>query len=77
MTLCGFLNQYKDEISVYKEDSKDKVSILDKYSKLGDAGNLILAIGKFYCYKQRECAAVMPDIYQHRIQRTLGIENSL
>lgn len=77
MTLCGFLNQYKDEIAVYKEDSKDKVPILAKYSKLGDAANLIFVMGKFYCYKQRECAAVMPDIYQHRIQRTLGIENSL
>lgn len=65
MTLCGFLNQYKEEIR----------PIIKKYKKLNEADKIVEDIGRFYCEKQGECAIIMPDIYQHRIQRTLGIEN--
>ncbi|VVB78014.1 Uncharacterised protein [uncultured archaeon] len=76
MTLCGFLDQYKQELQVYKETETEK-PVLQKYKKPTDANKILEAIGKFYCEKQRDDAITMPDIYQHRIQRTLGIENSL
>jgi len=75
MTLCGFLHQYKEEFETYKESPGDTPAIR-KYKRVNEAGRVLEAIGKFYCQKQRENAMVLPDIYQHRIQRTLGIENS-
>lgn len=76
MTFCGFLAQYKDELENYKENSKDSVTMMKKYKKPTDTDILLEGIGKFYCRKQKENAIVLPDIYQHRIQRTLGIENA-
>lgn len=65
MTLCGFLKDYKAEIQPLIKD----------YKGISDAEKVVETLGKFYCEKQREFAIVMPEIYQHRIQRTLGIEN--
>ena len=74
MTLCGFLHQYKDKLAEYKEDIKDSVPLIKKYKKT-NAGKILEGIGRFYCERQKEDAIIMPTIYQHRIQRTLGIEN--
>ncbi len=63
MTLCGFLNQYKPEIE----------SVLKKHDKKSKISQVVAELGKFYYEKLEEDAMVMPDIYQHRIQRTLGI----
>jgi len=63
MTLCGFLEQYKPEIS----------SIFNKYNKKTKVPDVINDLGSFYYKKQMESAVIMPEIYQHRIQRTLGI----
>ena len=63
MTLCGFLKQYKPEIS----------SIFNKYNKKTRVPDVINDLGSFYYKKQMESAVIMPEIYQHRIQRTLGI----
>ncbi len=76
MTLCGFLIEYKDRLIAYKEDEKDSKPVFQKYKKPTEADKVIEAIGKFYCQVQRQDAMTLPDIYQHRIQRTLGIENS-
>lgn len=76
MTLCGFLEQHKAGLQSYKEDEKDTLPFMKKYKKASDAGRILEAIGKFYCEQQKENAITIPDIYQHRIQRTLGIENS-
>ncbi len=73
MTLCGFLNQYSKELEEYKEDG---VALFKKYKKPTEAHKIIEGIGRFYCQKQRDEVMVLPDIYQHRIQRTLGIENA-
>jgi len=65
MTLCGFLEEYKSEIK----------PIIKKYTKPSQTYQVIDDMGLFYFQKHRDLAVVMPDIYQHRIQRTLGIEN--
>jgi hypothetical protein len=65
MTLCGFLNEYSKEIE----------PILKKYRNANETERVIEEFGKLYFVKHRDLAIVMPDIYQHRIQRTLGIEN--
>ena len=62
MTLCGFLKQYKDELEpIFKGYGKD--------TKIPD---VIEELGAFYYRKLKRTGMVMPDIYQHRIQRTLG-----
>ncbi|MFA5084492.1 MAG: hypothetical protein WC475_03920, partial [Candidatus Paceibacterota bacterium] len=76
MTFCGFLSQYKEELKNYREDSGDAMPMIKKYKKPNETNKLLEGIGKFYCQKQRKDAMTMPGIYQHRIQRTLGIENS-
>jgi len=76
MTLCGFLDQYKQELQEYKENDSDAKPMMQKYKKIGETNKVMDAIGKFYCRKLKQDAIIMPDIYQHRIQRTLGIENS-
>jgi len=64
MTLCGFLKQYKDEIEpMFKSYDKKKTKIKE----------VIEDLGSFYYKTLKEKAMVMPEIYQHRIQRTLGI----
>ncbi|MBM3199855.1 hypothetical protein FJZ53_02870 [Candidatus Woesearchaeota archaeon] len=63
MTLCGFLSQYKPEIE----------QLLKKHDKKSKISQVVAELGKFYYEKLEEDAMVMPDIYQHRIQRTLGI----
>jgi hypothetical protein len=76
MTFCGFLNQYKKELQGYKEKDSDSEPMMQKYRKINEANKVLEAIGEFYCKKQKQDAIILPDIYQHRIQRTLGIENS-
>jgi len=76
MTLCGFLDQYKKELEEYKEKETDTKPMLQKYTKISDTEKVLEGLGKFYFKKQKEDAIIIPDIYQHRIQRTLGIENS-
>ena len=76
LTLCGFLNEYKDELENYKDDASDKIPAIKKYTKQTDTGKLFEAIGRFYCLKQKENSVALADIYQHRIQRTMGRENS-
>jgi len=63
MTLCGFLKEYKDEIN----------PMFKKYTKKTKILKVIKDLGSFYYQKRDESAMVMPEIYQHRIQRTLGI----
>jgi len=60
MTLGGFLTDYKDEIDRKIKGCKNAVEVRDE-------------IGKFYYTKKEELAIIMPDIYEHRIQKTLGI----
>ena len=63
MTLCGFMQEYKDELNpVFKE-----------YNKNTNPLTVINDLGRFYYQKLEESAMIMPEIYQHRIQRTLGI----
>jgi hypothetical protein len=76
MTLCGFLDQYKKELEEYKEKETDTKPMLQKYTKISESEKVLEGLGKFYFKKQKEDAIIIPDIYQHRIQRTLGIENS-
>lgn len=63
MTLCGFLLEYKTDIG-------HALAEADKKTKLT---SIVEAMGAVYHAKQDGGAMVMPDIYQHRIQRTLGI----
>ncbi len=63
MTLCGFLNQYRDELN----------PLLSGHTKDAKIPTVIEELGKFYYSKLNETALTMPEIYQHRIQRTLGI----
>lgn len=63
MTLCGFLNQYKAEIN----------PLFKRYSKQTPITDALKDLGSFYSEQQAKSAMIMPDIYQHRIQRTLGV----
>ncbi len=63
MTLCGFLNEYKSEIA----------PMLKTYDKKTKPSKVIEDLGAFYYRKLDENAMIMPDIYQHRIQRILGV----
>jgi len=76
MTLCGFLEQYKTQLENYRDGGRNDKPLLKKYKKPTEASNILDGIGRFYCQMLKENAIIMPDIYQHRIQRTLGIENS-
>ncbi|MBU0666024.1 MAG: hypothetical protein ABIC91_03625 [Nanoarchaeota archaeon] len=63
MTFCGFLNEYKTEIDPIIKSADKKKGVFDLMSRIGD----------FYYKKLEDTAMVMPEIYQHRIQRTLGV----
>ena len=63
MTLCGFLNQYKNKLN----------PLIKKFSKPIEDINVVKELRSFYYEQQRQSAMVMPEIYQHRIQRTLGV----
>lgn len=63
MTLCGFLSQYKAEVG----------SIFSKYDIKTRIPKAFNDLGKLYYEKLDENAMVFPEVYQHRIQRTLGL----
>jgi hypothetical protein len=63
MTLCSFLTDYREEIN----------EMLKKYDSRTSIGRVIDDLSRFYYRKLADTAVVFPDIYQHRVQRTLGI----
>jgi hypothetical protein len=63
LTFAGFVDQYRDEIE----------PMFKKYDKNTDMSKVVNDLGKFYYNKREELAMVLPEIYQHRIQRTLGV----
>ena len=63
MTLCGFFQQYKDEIE----------PLFKRYDKKTKVTTAFKDLREFYLHKRADTAMVMPEIYQHRIQRTLGV----
>jgi hypothetical protein len=63
LTFAGFVHQYKPEVE----------PLIRKHGKRRDATELIHDLANFYYGKREEGAIVLPEIYQHRIQRTLGI----
>jgi len=75
MTLSGFILEHKKALQDYKE-AGEKIPAMSKYKKITDAPIVAEAMGRFYCKVQKEDAIILPALYQHRIQRTLGIENA-
>lgn len=63
MTLCDFLKDYKSELDPIMRSFAGETKIQP----------IIERMGKFYQQKLEHDAMVMPDIYQHRIERTLGV----
>jgi len=63
MTLCDFLNDYKTELD----------PIIKSFAGQNKVRPVLQKIDKFYQQKISDDAIVVPDIYQHRIERTLGI----
>jgi len=61
MTLCGFVNEYKDEFN----------RMLSNYDSNTRMSKVFEDINTFYYKKQVEKGMTMPDIYQHRIGRTI------
>ncbi len=62
MTLCGFVNQYKDKINI----------IMRSYDSKTDPTKVINDLAQVYYKELSENGVVVPEIYQHRILRTLG-----
>lgn len=65
MTLCDFLNDYKVELD----------PIIRSFAGETKIEPILKRIGEFYQQKIDKDAIVVPDIYQHRIERTLGKYN--
>ncbi|MFC1697869.1 hypothetical protein ACFL1H_06025 [Nanoarchaeota archaeon] len=63
LTLAGFINNYKSDVH----------QILKSYDKNTKPGKLFNDLSKLYFQKKHDLAIVFPEIYQHRIQRTLGM----
>jgi hypothetical protein len=62
MTLCSFLRDYKTELN----------PLFKKYNKQTQLTRIVEYLGTFYKKKLKQKAMVFPEIYQHRILRTLG-----
>lgn len=62
LTLAGFLSQNEVDID----------QIMKKYWKTNKVEDIIKEIAALYYKKKETYAVIMPDIFQHRIPRTLG-----
>ncbi len=62
LTLAGFLTQNENDIN----------QIMKKYWKTNKAEDVLKEIAALYYKKKETYAVIMPDIFQHRIPRTLG-----
>jgi len=74
MTLAGFIEQYKTSIEpLFNKHGKELRKASTASEKVGIINQLRTDIGNVYYSLREEHAMVMPDIYMHRIQRTLGV----
>jgi hypothetical protein len=63
MTLAGFVKQYESDID----------PIFKNYIRKTSVTKVVDDIGKVYYDKRENQGMILPEIYQHRIQRTLGV----
>lgn len=63
LTFAGFANQYRKDID----------PMFKKYDKNTDVSKVMEDLGKVYFDKRENLGMILPEIYQHRIPRTLGV----
>ena len=63
MTFAGFVDQYKSDID----------PILKKYDGNTATSKIMNDLGKVYYDKRENLGMILPEIYQHSVQRTLGV----
>ncbi len=63
LTLAGFVSRHERELT----------DLFKKRGKKATDADIVRDIARYYFDRRRSHAPVMPDIFQHRIQRTLGV----